>query len=128
MSYFEDNFSPEDVCAPVNKPAKRQNTLTELRNTLKNNMCTIKMPSGNKFSYYKALLNSGTPIIHAITGDYLPGKIGSLDENKYYKVKMTCYGNDQNGTLFYFSPEEYEKHQSCIVSDESKHRWLARRG
>lgn len=127
MSYFEDNFSQDDVCAPVHEPNKRKNTLTEMKAVSKNNFCTVRMSYGNKLSYYKASTTSGAPIIHAITGDYLPGVVGSFDENKYYKVKMSCFGNEQNGTLYYLSPDEYEKHQHCVVSDESKNKWLGKR-
>ena len=127
MSYFEDNFSQDDVCAPVHDKQKRKNTLTEMKSALKNNYCTVRLSNGHKLSYYKASTTSGTPIIHAITGDFLLGKVGSLQENKYYKVKMNCFGTEQNGTLYYLSPDEYEKHQQCVVSDESKDSWLAKR-
>lgn len=127
MSYFEDNFSQDDVCAPVHDKQKRKNTLTEMKSALKNNYCTVRLSNGHKLSYYKASTTSGTPIIHAITGDFLLGKVGSLQENKYYKVKMNCFGTEQNGTLYYLSPDEYEKHQHCVVSDESKDSWLAKR-
>jgi hypothetical protein len=127
MSYFEDNFSHEDVCSPVHEKNKRKNTLTEMKSASKNNYCTVLMSYGKKVSYYKASTTSGRPIVHAITGDFLPGKIGSFEENKYYKVKMSCFGNEQNGTLYYLSPEEYERHQNCIVSDESKNIWLSKR-
>ena len=126
MSYFEDNFSHEDVCSPVHEKKKRKNTLTEMKSASKNNYCTV-MSYGTKISYYKASTTSGRPIVHAITGDFLPGKIGSFEENKYYKVKMSCFGSEQNGTLYYLSPEEYERHQNCIVSDESKNIWLSKR-
>ena len=126
MSYFEDTFSHEDICSPVHEKNKRKNTLTEMKSASKNNYCTV-LSHGKKLSYYKATTTSGTPIIHAITGDYLLGKVGSLHENKYYKVKMSCFGTEQNGTLYYLSPDEYERHQNCIVSDESKDAWLAKR-
>ena len=137
MSYLEDTFTPEDICAPAREPEKRENTLTELLKSLRNNHCTIKMRFGRKwkgqylknvqFSYYKASLNPGSQIIHAVTGDYLPGQVGSLAENQYYKVKMACFGSEQNGTLFYLSPDEYANHQYCEVSDESRQRWIANR-
>jgi hypothetical protein len=127
MSYFEDSFTQEDVCAPVNEKTKRKNTLTEMKLAAKNNYCTVRTSLGNKLSYYKASTTSGSPIVHAITGDYLLGKVGSLHENKYYKVKMSCFGAEQNGTLYYLSPDEYERHQNCVVSDESKDAWLAKR-
>lgn len=131
MSYFEDNFTMEDVCAPVHEPTKRQNTITELRKSLKNNYCSVKLPFKKKwkgqylktiqFSYYKASTNSGSPIIHAITGDYLPGSVGSLSENRYYKVKVACFDKERNGTLFYLSQDEYENHQYCIPPEEEQH-------
>ena len=102
-----------------------------------NNFCSVKKLLKKKwkdqlylhtiaFSYYKTHPQAGSRIIHAVTGDALPGLVGSKMENCYFKVKMTSSGESENGTLFYLSPSEYENHQYCQVSQESIDNWVAK--
>ena len=126
MSYYSDIFSPEDVCAPTVEITKNKFTLTEMKKANNENFCTIKLQLNKKWkghylrsmtvSYYKTLPQCGSRIIHAITGDELQGRVGSLDEDRYFKVKMAAYGETNNGNIFYLSPTEYENHQYCELS------------
>ena len=134
MSYYSDIFSPEDVCAPTFEHVKNKFTLTEMKKANYNNFCTVKKVIKEKWkghylssvtvSYYKTLPQAGSRIIHAVTGDALPGAVGSLMEDRYFKVKMASGGESQNGTLFYLSPSEYENHQYCNVDQETVNAWL----
>jgi hypothetical protein len=134
MSYYSDIFSPEDVCAPTVEHVKNQFTLTEMKRANNNNFFTIKKLLKKKWkdhylhtvsvSYYKTLPQAGGRIIHAVTGDSLPGSVGSLMENRYFKVKVTSGGELENGTLFYLSPSEYENHQYCEVDQYTVDAWL----
>jgi len=130
MSYHHDNFTAEDECSPIYEPAGRLNTLTAMRKANRDNYCTVKVQYKNKWkgqylnnvtiSYYRTM---GNRMIHAITGDTLKGVLGSFDENQYFKVKMASCAN-ASGTLFYLSPDEYENHQFCHVSQETRDRWF----
>jgi hypothetical protein len=67
----------------------------------------------------------GTTITHAVSGQKQRGYfVGSVHEDLFFKVSLA---NGENGsepmTLFYFSPEEYEKHQYVTISDDIKSRW-----
>ena len=133
MSYYEDNFTPEDACYSAPKIASRKDTLTAMRKENNANYHTIKVQynktwKGHKLSsvtisYYTTLVQSGSAIIHAITGEKLPGLVGSLDENRYFKVKMSAHSTSTNGNLFYRSPSEYENHQYCEVSQSTLDKW-----
>jgi len=56
-------------------------------------------------------------IRNAITGIRCSSKVGSKEESEYFKVKMG------SGILFYESPEQFEKHQYCILSTGNKEKW-----
>lgn len=136
MSYYSDIFSPEDVCAPTIAQVKNKHTLTEMKRANDNNFCSIKMLLKRQWkghdlhsvtiSYYKTLPQSGSRIVHAISGDELPGLVGSKMEDRYFKVKMSLFGENENGNLFYLSPSEYENHQYCEVSEITMDKWLAK--
>lgn len=65
-----------------------------------------------------------SPIRNAETGEYYKYKVGSFDEDLFYKV-MICTGEFPSGplTLFYNSPDHYERHQYTEVDNLSKKRW-----
>ena len=138
MEYYTDVFQPDDECAPLVAPVKSnaQKTLTEMKKENNSNFCEIKTAYNKKwngrflktieFAYYKTRPQSGTPIIHAISGDVMPGVVGSFAEDRYFKVKVTAYDEARNGTLFYLSPDEYEKHQYVYVSEDIRNKWVAK--
>lgn len=137
MSYYEDICTPEDECIPDAVVSKKLHnnefTLTEMRKINESNFCSVKKVMNKRWkdhylrsvtlSYYKTIPNAGARIVHAISGDYLPGVVGSAMEDRYFKVKMASRGESENGTLFYLTPSEYENHQYCEVSQDSVDAW-----
>jgi len=67
---------------------------------------------------------SGSLIRNAETGEYYKYKVGSNDEDLFFKT-VNSTGELSCGpiTLFYNSPEHYEKHQNLFVNDETKKIW-----
>jgi len=65
-----------------------------------------------------------SPIRNAETGEYYKYKVGSFDEDLFYKV-MICTGEFPSGplTLFYDSPDHYERHQYAEVDNLHKKAW-----
>ena len=138
MSYYSDIFTPEDVCIPKSNEiiTNNKHTLRDLKMLNNANFCTVKLQLNKKWkaqylktatiSYYKTLPQSGSRIIHAISGDELQGLVGSRDEDRYFKVKIAAYGESNNGNVFYLSPSEYENHQYCEVSQTTIDKWSAR--
>lgn len=65
---------------------------------------------------------TGAPIRHAATGFILTDVlVGSPGEKLYFKVKDTT--GKVSRTLFYDSPEEFERHMFTTLSTEVKHAW-----
>ena len=71
--------------------------------------------------------DSGMSIRNAETGHYYRFKVGSKDEDLFFKVALaTGELKTTNGSnvLFYDSPEQYEKHLMAEVDQEIKDRWV----
>ena len=66
----------------------------------------------------------GSQIRNAETGEYYKYIVGSLNEDLFFK-NMICTGEFQGGplTLFYNSPEHYERHQHVEVDETSRKNW-----
>jgi hypothetical protein len=73
--------------------------------------------------YYITKYYPGIIIRDAVTGNYEKAKVGRLDEDLYFKVKISN-GNDSDGHLYYNSPEEYERHWHTSLPLAIKQTWL----
>ncbi len=75
----------------------------------------------------------GSNIRDAITGDYYSYKVGSLDEELFFKVALAtgeCSRGNKLGsnTLFYSSPEKYMDHLMIdYISDKTINKWNVRK-
>jgi len=67
---------------------------------------------------------TGSNIRNAQTGVYTKDIVGSKQEDLYFKVTLT---DNQPLTLFYDSPEQYERHQRVKLSHETKEHWFNKR-
>ena len=79
-----------------------------------------------KVEFYTSNLSPGSAIRDAITGEYMPHKVGSLDEELYFKVALTsgeCKSKNGSNKLFYSSPEAYMNHLQEEVSMEILKKW-----
>ena len=67
-------------------------------------------------------------IRNAETGEYYKYKVGTMDEDLFFKV-MISTGEVPSGplTLFYDNPEHYERHQYLELDDLIKKRWEVER-
>ena len=69
----------------------------------------------------------GKKIRNAITGFKYDDKVGSKQEDLYFKVKNNSAPlGSTAGSLFYESPEQFEKHQFIELSREVKEKWYAK--
>jgi hypothetical protein len=72
----------------------------------------------------------GNFIRDAETGTYYKNKVGTLDEDLFFKVSFATgelkSSNDSN-TTFYISPYNYMKHLMCEVSQDTIKNWESKR-
>jgi hypothetical protein len=81
---------------------------------------------GYKITFYDSGYNPSHWIRDATSGQRTDSRIGSMDEDLYFKVKLAT-GEGGPFTLFYYSPEEHERHFRCSLDLETKRNWLVKR-
>jgi len=80
----------------------------------------------DRLEYYASCRIPGMPIRNAVTGireSNMP--IGSISaEAQFFKVCYAAnYSTDTPDTLYYDSPEQFERHVKCTVNSETKQKW-----
>ena len=86
---------------------------------------------GNRFpiEMYMTKGNPNTTIRHAVSGIREKNmRTGHKDEDAYFKVAYSIgeHGQDRYGSLFYNTPEEYERHFHTTVNQAIKEKWMIR--
>jgi hypothetical protein len=99
--------------------------------TDKGHYCTSRSIKGRsvQIEFYMSRHNVGSLIRNAVTGFKENNlRMGRIDEDAFFKVKLANgeFGQDCPGSLFYNSPEEYERHFYTTVSQSIKDKWMAR--
>ena len=131
--YYEDTFHPSQE--------------NDILNHQKKELSNVKScDSGYTFVYRDKVLSSGkikktkvdcytssdsgTNIRNAETGNYYKYKVGSKEEDLFFKVALSSGEiKPANGSniLFYDSPEQYEKHLMYELSDDIKEKWIEKK-
>lgn len=109
-----DYENQEDAVAKAHREDRGLNTLTR----------KIQMDSGKiKNKRIRVFTSSGvgTRIRDAETGEYYPNKVGSKDEDLFFKVAIAtgeCTSANGSNTLFYCSPQHYVNHLYGTIDPE----------
>ena len=115
--------TPEDAIAKALREDRGLNTLTR----------KVQLDSGKiKNKRIRVFTSSGvgTKIRDAETGEYYPNKVGSKDEDLFFKVAIAtgeCNNANGSNTLFYCSPQHYENHLYTDLDPERIAVWEAKR-
>uniref|UniRef100_A0A6C0JK89 Uncharacterized protein n=1 Tax=viral metagenome TaxID=1070528 RepID=A0A6C0JK89_9ZZZZ len=75
--------------------------------------------------FYSTNMVPGTMIRDAVTGSkYNQFRVGTLNEHQFFKVTNATgqFGRD-SVTMFYDSPEQFERHMKTDVETDIKSRW-----
>ena len=76
---------------------------------------------------YSTRCNPGHLIRNPISGSRSNDRVGTKAEHTYFKIRMTSVGDGvEPVTLYYDSPDTYEKHMHTKVSKNIKKEWRAR--
>lgn len=80
-----------------------------------------------KIECYSTGCNPGTRIRCPTTGMRFSDRVSSLQEQLYYKVRMPAIGTgDEPVTLYYDTPESYERHHFTALPQIAKEDWQNR--
>ncbi len=90
----------------------------------------IKRVVGNKtkeIAVFSTHCNPGRLIRNPVHGTRTNDRVGSFAERNYFRVRATTIGDGVVPvTLYYDSPEAYEKHMRTKVPNDLKSEWRAR--
>jgi hypothetical protein len=137
-------YNSEDyLCDDLSEVSGNTSSLNTMMKEDHKAMKLLKMSDPDYYSY-KKLVNGkqvkvelySTPagknalIRHAISGSKCQHRAGTNQEDLYYTVIDTAapknteqYKNYGVRVLFYYSPEEYERHMNVKLSPETKENW-----
>ena len=90
----------------------------------------VQRESNDKIIFKKIELyttgGTGSNIRDGETGEYYSEKVGTKQEDLYFKVSLAtgeCKSLNGSTTLFYLSPEHYERHLYVELDNETKLNW-----
>ena len=132
MQYYNEQFGPDDACSEtitVDSQKKKYRKMWDDAKKVDKGFHKIKRKYNHKkveIDIYTTTHTPGRMIRDAITGNkYSQYRVGSSNEHLFFKVKVCTgeLGNDSS-SLFFDSPEQYERHMKCEVSQAIKEKWL----
>jgi hypothetical protein len=132
--YNEDMDNESDILSQIssssiNTPIKNQLKLIEKEKQLDSGYYKRKVNINGitkKIELYSTPILCNSFIRHAVSGSRCTHRSGSKYEDLYFTViDTTCPGKDPRH-LYYYSPEEYERHQFIKLSPSTKEKWNIR--
>ena len=131
--YYEDSFHPNEENAIASSQKKELNNIKSFDSgygyVYRNKSSGSNKVKNARVDCYTSG-DSGMSIRNAETGQYYKFKVGSKDEDLFFKVSLaTGELKTTNGSnvLFYDSPEQYEKHLMDEIEQETKDNWVAKK-
>jgi len=129
--YYEDSFHPNEANAIASSnQTKELNNIKSFDSgygyVYRNKSSAPSKVKNAKVDCYTSG-DSGMRIRNAETGQYYKYKVGSKEEDLFFKIALaTGELKTTNGSnvLFYDSPEQYEKHLMAEIDEEIKERWV----
>ena len=123
-NYVDDNENdPNQIFEKTKRMDKGYNFI--YRNTFRKNGKSYK----KKYEIYTSGV-TGNHIRDAESGEYFNYKIGSHDEDLFFKVSLAtgeCKSANGFSTLFYMSPQHYENHLQGNISPTLVAAWEKKR-
>jgi hypothetical protein len=132
--YYEDNFHPneENAIASSNQ-TKELNNIKSFDSgygyVYRNKSSVSSKVKISRVDCYTSG-DLGKRIRNAETGQYYKYKVGSKDEDLFFKIALATgelKTTNSSNVLFYDSPEQYEKHLMVEVDEEIKERWVEKK-
>ena len=126
---YDDRFNSVETNDFINSNQNQLNALSRVQSLNRGYhklMRTVLINNRNK-KIELGVYGSGShesQIRNAETGEYYKYKVGTMDEDLFFKV-MISTGEVPSGplTLFYDSPEHYERHHCVFLDNFTKKHW-----
>ena len=131
--YYEDSFHPNEENDVINYSKKELNGIKSFDKGYGYVYRNKILPSGKmKKTRIDCYISgdAGSYIRNAETGNYYKCKVGSKEEDLFFKATLaTGEIKTKNGSnlLFYDSPEQYEAHIMDELDDDIKYKWVEKK-
>jgi hypothetical protein len=124
-----DDFS-ESASSVSNELGKKQRKMLEEIKKMDKGYHKVDRKVDNKkrsIEFYSTSIFPGSKIRGAIGGSYYHGfKVGSKDEDMFFKIAMSTGECKDNNICFFDTPEQFEKHMHCTVAEADKEKWYTK--
>jgi hypothetical protein len=121
-----DTFSDSDSNTS-NEVSKKQKKMLEEIKKMDKGYHKINITLNNKkkaIEVYSTSIFPGSKIRGAIGGSYYPGfKVGSRDEDLFFKIACSTGECKDNNICFFDTPEQFENHMHVAVDQSVKEKW-----
>jgi hypothetical protein len=132
MQYYNEQFGPDDAHSEtitIDSQKKKYRKMWDDAKKVDKGFHKIKRKHNFKtieIEVYTTTNMPGRMIRDAITGSkYSQYRVGSLNEHQFFKIRLSTGELGNDGSCLYFdSPEQYERHMKCEVSQTIKEKWL----
>jgi hypothetical protein len=132
--YYEDSFHPNEENAIASNSQKKELNNIKSFDSGYGYVYRNKLSGSSKVKHARVDCytsgDSGMRIRNAETGQYYKFKVGSKDEDLFFKIALASgelKTTNGSNVLFYDSPEQYEKHLMTEVDQEMKDMWVAKK-
>jgi hypothetical protein len=127
---YEDELDAVSASSTVDTRRARMRKLAEDHKTLDKGFASATIVVNHdpvKIQYYHTSYHPGSTIRNAATGIYqTPHSVGKPNQDLYFKVVRPMAGPNGSHQLFYDSPEQFEGHFRCTVTDQVRQKWIDR--
>jgi len=131
--YYEDSFHPNEENDITNQQRKEINNIKSIDSgfgyVYRNKQTQLGKNKKTRIDCY-ASGDIGANIRNAETGNYYKYKIGSKEEDLFFKIAMSTgelKTKSGSNLLFYDSPEHFEKHLMINLDENIKDKWLEKK-
>lgn len=132
IHYYNGQFGQDDNYSDtitVDSKIKNNRKMLDDSKKLDKGYHKIKRTINHKkvdIEVYSTTNTPGKMIRDAVTGGkYREFRVGSLNEHQFFKVRWGTGEIGKDGTtLFFDSPEQYERHTKTEVSQSIKEKWI----
>jgi len=130
VEYADDNQSIDSGKSTIDTRENLMRKLNKEQKMLDKGYAIAKLSiysSPVEVPYYHSSYCPGSTIRNAITGIYqTPHCVGKPNQDLYFKVVRPMPSPVGSHQLFYDSPEQFEGHFRCTVTDQVRQKWNER--
>ena len=126
--FIMDESDDDDYTLDSNKKKNRK-LWEEYKKEMKGFHKINRFFNGKKYEIeiYSTSTTPGLMICDAITGSkYKEYRVGTFNEHLFFKVRLSTgeFGKKCVDSLYFDSPEQYERHMKTTLSQNIKEKWL----